>query len=315
MSPLLFLLNLLAAHPLEPAHVRVDVGPDHLELTLSHAPDATRPTFAAPCHVDLLPAKTTAARPADPQRNGPEQERLVVRERWACVPDTLTLIAAHRDPPVIVEVHAGQTRTSLLDATSPTLALFADAPTFWAWLWLGAEHLWGGLDHVLLVLGLVLLIGFRRQLVFALTAFTLGHSASLALGATGLVTLPSALVESAIAATLILLALDLVTPRTRVRPSLFSTAPWLTGLGVGLIHGLGFAGVLADLGLPEDHTAMALIAFNLGLEAAQLALVALLFAIALVGRPILPTLRPAQVGGWLIGVLGAAWFLERTLQL
>ena len=310
MTPLLFLvLDLLVAHPLEPAHVRIDIGPDHLELTLSHARDAVRPTFAAPCHVDLLPAEST--------------ERLVVRERWACVPDTLTLIAAHRDPPVIVELRSlrlpgeihTDTRTTLLDATSPTLSLRDDAPSFWAWLWLGAEHLWGGLDHVLLVLGLVLLIGFRRQLVFALTAFTLGHSASLALGATGLVTLPSALVESAIAATLVLLALDLVTQRTRRPPSLFATAPWLTGLGVGLIHGLGFAGVLADLGLPEDHTAMALIAFNLGLEAAQLALVAALFALALAGRPILPRLRPAPLGGWLIGVLGAAWLLERALPL
>lgn len=317
MTPLLLALHValhVASHPLEPPHVRVELGPDHLVLITTHAKDAARPTFASPCPVEPLPEPLLS----------PPAERLIQRERWACLPNSLTLIAAHRDPPVVVEL-VGPDRPShvaLLDATSPTLALTADDSPFISWLVIGAEHLIGGLDHVLLVVGLTLLIGLRRQLLFALTAFTLGHSISLALGATGLLTLPSALVETAIALTLVLLALDLVTrPHAHHHPpslSLYTRAPWLTGLAVGLIHGLGFAGVLLDLGLPDQHQALALIAFNLGLELAQLALVGVLAVLAIITSRLPSTSylgRIPSVTGWVIGILGAAWVLERSLPL
>lgn len=286
-------------HPLEPAHARFEVHRDHLTLTLSHATDATRPTFAAPCEVELLPPRLDT----DPEK------RATLRERWACVPATLTLIAGHRDPPVVVEVVDDKnTHTTLLDATSPTLVLNDDTSPFGTWLWLGAEHLLMGLDHVLLVVGLVFLIGLRKELLLALTAFTLGHSLSLALATTHILTLPPALVETAIAGTLVVLALDLVTRQ----PSPFTKAPWLMGLGVGLIHGLGFAGVLGELGLPEDHAAVALLAFNLGLELAQLALVAALALVFYIRLPVRPL---AHVSGWLIGTLGSAWVLERAFSV
>lgn len=315
MTPLLLALHLaslVASHPLEPPHVRVELGSDHLVLTTTHAKDAARPTLVTPCPVEPMPGPPSS----------PPGERLIQRERWACLPDSLTLIAAHRDPPVVVEL-VGPDRPSqiaLMDATSPTLALTADASPFLSWLVIGAEHLIGGLDHVLLVVGLTLLIGLRRQLLFALTAFTLGHSISLALGATHILTLPSAVVETAIALTLVLLALDLVVrPPVHHRPlSLYSRAPWLTGLAVGLIHGLGFAGVLLDLGLPDEHQALALIAFNLGLELAQLALVGV-FAVLAFFTSRLPSIsllaRLPSLSGWVIGILGAAWVLERSLPL
>lgn len=310
MTPLLLAL-LALGHPLEPPHVRVELGPEHLVFTTTHAKDAARPTFAAPCAVQLLPTPVA-----------PPPERLVQHERWPCLPASLTLIASHREPPVVVELvdREGGTRVALLDASSPTLDLTSDASPFLSWLFIGAEHLIGGLDHVLLVVGLTLLIGLRRQLLFALTAFTLGHSVSLALGATHVLTLPSPLVETAIAATLVLLALDLVTrpPTVHQTLSLYTRAPWLTGLVVGLIHGLGFAGVLLELGLPDKDQALALIAFNLGLELAQLALVGVLAVLAfatsrLPGTPYLARL-PA-FSGWVIGILGAAWVLERSLPL
>jgi hypothetical protein len=216
----------------------------------------------------------------------------------------------------------------LLDASTPALDIAATSTTtpkaFLAWVTIGADHLIGGLDHVLLVVGLVLLIGLSRRLIWALTAFTLGHSASLALGATGIVTLPSALVETAIALTLVLLALDLAAPRLAPdptpHPSLFARTPWLTGTVVGLIHGLGFAGVLTELGLPETDTAMALLAFNLGLEVAQLALVAglavLLFVVTrLMARKTNASYTRLAVasGGWAIGIISSAWVIERAL--
>jgi len=307
-----------AAHPLSPAHLVIDLDAQGADVTLAFARDSVEPTLIPP------PTCTTLRRPSTSKG-----ESTVHHHRWTCAsPTMMSVIAKLGDPPLIVELRRDHSPilTTLLDAATPTLDLAASTTTshtFLAWVGIGADHLFGGLDHVLLVVGLVFLIGLSRRLIWALTAFTLGHSASLALGATGVVTLPSALVETAIALTLVLLALDLaapnISPDSTPRPSIFARTPWLTGTVVGLIHGLGFAGVLTDLGLPQTDTTLALLAFNLGLEVAQLTLVACL-ALALLAltrltaastRTTYPRLA-VSLGGWAIGVVSSAWVIERA---
>lgn len=299
------------AHPLAPSHLRIELADTSATLTLTHGRDTPAPVLRAPPHCRVEPIAERL-----------EGESRVFVQRWHCIPaGPLVLTAAAADPPLLVELQRpGTLDTFALDASHPVLDL-APAPrspldVLATFTGLGVHHLIGGLDHVLLVLGLVLLIGLRWRMVAALTAFTLGHSVSLALGVTGLVTLPSALVESAIALTLVALALDLATPRARATASLFARAPWLTGTFVGLVHGLGFAGVLHALGLPDEHTALGLVGFNLGLELAQLALVIALAAALLALRrvPLVPP-RLAPASGWLIGIIGSAWFFERALAV
>ncbi len=306
------------AHPMSPAHVRLVFAVDGTasEVTITHARDSVEPQLLPPpgCRVEPLGV------------SGRDEDRIVTA-RWYCAPGgELRLVAEPGDPPVIVELAEagaeGAPGAAVLDHAAPTMvfapATLSAAATLAAWVGHGAHHLLIGADHVLLVLGLVLLLGLGRRLVAAITAFTLGHSVSLALGATGVVALPSAVVEAAIAATLVWLALDLVHRAPDRGRGLVARRPWLVGSGIGLVHGLGFAGVLGDLGLPEAHAALALAGFNLGLEVAQLGLVAVFGGLLWVGGRLASRWNSKWPGvavrivGYNIGIVAAAWFFERA---
>jgi hypothetical protein len=178
---------------------------------------------------------------------------------------------------------------------------------------LGAAHLAGGLDHLLFVAGLFLLVPGRRRLVATLSAFTLGHSATLSLVALGVASPPAALVEVGIAASLVALALELAGGGR----GLLGARPGLASGGFGLLHGMGFAGALREIGLPADAVPLALFSFNAGIELAQLACVALLASAAL-------ALRAARAGGaalparalasHALGGLGAFLVLDRLAR-
>ena len=141
------------------------------------------------------------------------------------------------------------------------------------------------------------------------TAFTLAHSVTLSLAALGIVSLPSRLVESAIAARVVLAALNNVWP-------LFRGRRWLVAFGFGLIHGFGFASVLADLGLPQGALALALLGFNLGVECGQLAIVAAFLPLAWALRRSWFYRRAVLIGGsLLIAALAGAWFVERAFDV
>ncbi len=183
------------------------------------------------------------------------------------------------------------------------------------YLRLGFEHLLTGADHLLFVLGLMLLMPTRRKIVAGVTAFTAGHSLTLALAALGWLGLPPDLVELAIAATLVALGREALRPDPE--KSFLVRRPWLAPALFGLVHGLGFAGALAALGLPGHAIPMALFAFNVGIELAQLAVVlAGWWAVRALVRASasLPRLL-AELPATLIGSLGVAWCLERGLGL
>lgn len=196
-------------------------------------------------------------------------------------------------------------------------AAAAPPPVFGAYLRLGAEHLWGGFDHLCFVVGLVLLLRRLRPLLIGITAFTLGHSLTLALAVLGFVRIDPALAEFAIAASLVLLALELLRPLER-GPGPVARRPALLPAAFGLIHGLGFAGALGAVGLPQGEIPRALFAFNLGIELGQLSLVAALLVVAAWGRRRIAEGLPARwpvLPAYLIGALATAWCLERAAAL
>ena len=131
---------------------------------------------------------------------------------------------------------------------------------------LGVEHILSGIDHLLFVFGLLFLVGFNRRLVGTITAFTVAHSLTLASSVVGWLTLRPAPVEAAIALSIVLVASEALNPRA----TLARRVPALVAFVFGLVHGLGFAGALKDIGLPESHLPLALLTFNLGVEAGQL---------------------------------------------
>lgn len=197
----------------------------------------------------------------------------------------------------------------------------------------GVWHIWIGFDHILFLLSLLLpAVGiwtvrggdpraahqwhpvsqFRTafwDVLRIVTAFTVAHSITLSLAALGLVSLPSRLVESAIAASVVLAALN------NLRP-VFEGRRWIVAFVFGLVHGFGFASVLADLGLPQGALALALLGFNLGVELGQLAIVAVFLPVAYLLRRGAFYRWGVLVGGSvLIAFLAGLWFLERAFEL
>jgi hydrogenase/urease accessory protein HupE len=181
---------------------------------------------------------------------------------------------------------------------------------------LGIEHILTGPDHLLFVFGLLLLVASPGLLVRTITAFTVGHSITLSLAALGLARVPSRPIEVGIAASVFLLAVEL-SRDAHPRATLMRRAPWLVAGLFGLLHGLGFAGALAEVGLPAGEIPTALFAFNVGIEIGQLCFVGLVLA---VGRA-LASLAPLRLGAarWIpvyaMGALSALWCIERTLAL
>lgn len=180
------------------------------------------------------------------------------------------------------------------------------------WLVLGVEHILGGLDHLAFVLALLLLVEGRRRLFFAITAFTVAHSITLGLAAFDVIRLPSAPVEATIAASVLCVAREAMSDRE----TLSKRAPWLVALIFGLVHGLGFAGVLRDLGLPEGSAGKALFFFNVGVEIGQLAIVVVVLGVAHLARRWVaraPRLRTAAC--YALGAVAAFWLVDRTVLL
>ncbi|MES2126350.1 MAG: HupE/UreJ family protein [Pseudomonadota bacterium] len=180
---------------------------------------------------------------------------------------------------------------------------------------LGVAHILSGYDHLLFILSLILLIPARWRLLQTITAFTLAHSITLALAALGLVHVPGAPVEATIALSIVFLARELARPSAP--QGMTARRPWAVAFCFGLLHGLGFAGALSEVGLPEGAIPQALLLFNLGVEAGQLAFVGAVLALlvvannARVGWP----RWSRQLASYGIGSISACWLLQRLAAL
>ena len=218
---------------------------------------------------------------------------------------------------VMVEISrlSGGKSTRLLRPEAPTLSLSDPSPRVAAYLTLGVEHLVFGIDHVLFVIGLVLFIPNRWALLKTITAFTLAHSITLALSVLELVRLPQGPVEAVIALSILFLARELVMPEES-RSALTRGRPWIMALLFGLLHGFGFAGALADIGLPRDQLALSLFLFNVGIEIGQILIIALLLALLWMARAIAGNTGLAErafVYG--MGSMAAFWTIDRVLPI
>jgi hydrogenase/urease accessory protein HupE len=178
---------------------------------------------------------------------------------------------------------------------------------------LGVEHILTGFDHLLFVFGLLLLVSNRKQLLWTVTAFTVGHSVTLSLATLGFVEVPTAPIEAAIAFSILLVAIE-VARGTEPTPSLMRRFPWAIAFAFGLLHGFGFAGALSEIGLPQGEIPLALFSFNLGIEAGQLLFCAVVIGIYEVFRLVRTgeILYGRVAAAYVIGTLAAYWFFERA---
>jgi len=214
----------------------------------------------------------------------------------------------------------GQSRVYTITGAQPSVQLYGSADDrrgrgeiARAYVILGVEHILSGFDHLLFVAGLLFLVGFRRRgrLLGTITAFTIAHSITLALSVFGVINLRSPPVEASIALSIVLVA----TEALRERDTLARRLPALVSFLFGLVHGLGFAGALKDVGLPQSHLPLALLCFNVGVELGQLLAVLVAFGVVrlLAARSwFVAARRPALYG---IGVMAAYWSWLRIVAI
>lgn len=219
-------------------------------------------------------------------------------------------------------------RVHLLDGSTHTAILRPNTPTFeippreskkevalatWK---MGVIHILEGFDHLLFLLALMLIVTGFWPLVKTITAFTVAHSITLALATLGVVHFPSAPTEVVIALSIVFLAAEVVRKREG-HVVLTERYPWAVAFGFGLIHGLGFAGALSQIGIPQDEVPLALLMFNLGVETGQIAFVAVV-ALALGGIRRIPVTPPRgawRLAPYAIGGLAAFWTIQRIVLM
>ncbi len=212
----------------------------------------------------------------------------------------------------------GQSRVYTITPGQPTVQLYGSADDkrgmgeiAWAYTVLGVEHILAGIDHLLFVIGLLFLVGFNRRLLWTITAFTAAHSLTLACSALGWLVLRPPPVEATIALSIMLVAGEAL----HQRQTLARRWPALVAFLFGLMHGLGFAGALKEIGLPDNHLLVALLTFNVGVEIGQLMTVAAAWAIwrAASRWPRLAKARTALLYG--IGSMAAYWSWLRIVAI
>jgi hypothetical protein len=309
------------AHPLAPTLLDVhDLGGGRLSVTwkasLLRVPGADLvPVLPEPCTNDGDPTFTTDADS--------------VTRRWTvrCDPPELIgqrigfrgLDAAKIDGLVRVELADGRLIRAVVRADSPLLTIpqrERRLDIVGAYVRIGIEHILTGFDHLLFVAGLLLLATSRRLLIETITAFTLGHSLTLSLAVMDIVWVPSRPIELLIALSIFVLAVELARDPA-APPSLLRRRPWAMALAFGLLHGLGFASALREIGLPSGDVPLALFAFNLGIELGQLAFVGALL-VAAAGLRALRIAWPRwvlRVPLYTMGSLAAFWCFERFAAL
>lgn len=176
---------------------------------------------------------------------------------------------------------------------------------------LGIEHILTGIDHLLFVLALLLIARGAWMLVKTITSFTIAHSITLGLATFGFVDVPPRPVEVAIALSIVFLCVEIVQAQ-RGQIGITYRYPWVVAFAFGLLHGLGFAGALADIGLPPGEIPLALLFFNVGVEIGQLAFVAVAVAPLVFLRRLSESPAPLAVApAYVIGTLATYWLLER----
>ena len=178
-----------------------------------------------------------------------------------------------------------------------------------SYFWLGIEHLLSGIDHMLFVFGLLFLVSGVINLIKTITAFTIAHSITLALSVFDLVSVPQASTEAFIALTIVYLALEVGDEEK------YETTPWLIAFGFGLLHGLGFAGALSEIGINNDNLLLSLLFFNIGIEAGQILVLPFFGLVIYLLRTDILKVEVNSFASFLIGGLGTYWLIERILSI
>ncbi len=311
--------SLAAAHPLAPALLQLEEREGGLVDVLWKRSSLSVPgSNIEPVVPPACPATTTPRF---------EEQGVAVLIRWTIDCSETGLVGqpvrveglgpAKIDTLVRIQLADGRTIQRVLRSGEPEMLVPEKASRFQVfvdYLTIGFEHILSGADHLLFVFGLFLLCAAAGPLIKTITSFTVGHSVTLSLAALGYSNLPSGPIEALIAASVLALAVELA--RDTEKETLMHRYPWPIALLFGLLHGMGFAGALREVGLPQGEIPMALFSFNVGIELGQLVfVVGLVAAAAAIRRTSLPIAMPQRAAVYVMGSLAAFWTIERTVAV
>jgi hypothetical protein len=307
------------AHEVRPGYLEIRAAESGYEV-LWKAP--MRDGYVLPID-PVLPA---ACRDLAPPSRQSVPGSLIERRRVDCGPNGLANAMIRIDglettlTDVLVRIDLPDyTQTVMLKPDRPAFvfdAAVAWQQVVWDYIVLGVEHILLGVDHLLFVLGLLIIVRGSWAAVKTITAFTLAHSITLAAATLGWVAVPQGPVEAVIALSIVFLAVEILHARAG-HPGIAYRAPWLVAFTFGLLHGFGFAGALAEVGLPRADIPLALLCFNVGVEIGQLLFIAALFVLREIWLRVrladLARLTPAAAYG--IGSIASYWVIDRTVGL
>ena len=178
-----------------------------------------------------------------------------------------------------------------------------------SYLNLGIDHLISGPDHILFILGLMFLVSGILNMIKTITAFTVAHSITLGLSVLDLISLPRATVEAVIALTIVFLAIEISENKR------YKSTPWLIAFGFGLLHGLGFANALTEIGIANEQLLFSLLFFNLGIEAGQLLMIPIFGVLIWLAYKFNKYSQSATCVSYVLGIMGFFWFINRTIGI
>jgi len=322
---LLAILLLVLALPVTADEFR----PAYLQLTQTSA-DSYDVLWKSPALDENTPLKVRPVFPAGVREQGTRRSSFAagtLRQRWhITAPGGLNgkaiefpaLADARIDILVQLERLDGSVQLERILPSSPSFTARASPGAYEVaktYLTIGIGHILLGFDHLLFVLALMMLVTSTRHLLITITAFTVAHSITLSLATLGIVVVSGPPVEAVIALSIVFIASEIIHHRSG-RAGLASRKPWVVAFAFGLLHGLGFAGALAEVGLPENSIPLALLFFNIGVEIGQILFILAVLAIykvllkLLAGRFDLSRLVPLQA--YAIGGVASYWLIERV---
>lgn len=329
MALRLLLMWIIALAGLAPAAFAHEIRPAFLQIR-EIEPDTYDILWKTPAQGDMRLALNVDL-PAGCRNAGEPRSTLVdaaVIQRWrtACDGGLIgksigieNLQASLTDVILRFEPAEGPAKTFRLNGAKPEATIPAKQP--WTevagtYFRLGVEHILFGFDHLLFVLCLLILVGNLKRLLGAITAFTVAHSITLAGTTFGWLHLSSAPVEASIALSIAFVAAEIIRSRDG-KASVTQRWPWIASFSFGLLHGFGFASALREIGIPDDAVPLALLFFNLGVEAGQILFVVAVLAVMWAWRRFAP--KP-PVWAWrappyAAGVVACFWFIERTAKI
>jgi hypothetical protein len=311
--------SIASADVFRPAYLELrELGDDRYAVTWKVPAQGADLRLSA--YVVLPPASEVLSEPRTTYFEGSWTERWEIRQPGGLAGQEIRIegrAAGVTDVIARVERQDGSSQVERLPVELPRFVVAAPAGTAaiaWSYLVLGVEHILGGLDHLLFVLALLLIVRGVGRIVATVTAFTAAHSLTLVAASLGWVYLPGPPVEAIIALSIVFVASEVV-HGLQGRPGLAAHAPWVVAFSFGLLHGLGFAGALAEVGLPANAIPVALITFNVGVEIGQLLFIFVVLAMrAMIGRLLsLPPILVPKVAAYAIGTVAAYWTIERVV--